>query len=221
MSASASSKPASDEHASRLARDQPCSTPSTSHRHDHRLRSPRYAEIARAVHTGLMLAVWVIGGVLTMLGALSLAELGAAMPEAGGIHVHQPRLRATLGLPLRLDALHRRDLRLDRDARGRVPDLPRRLRAADPHDHEDRRTRRDRAPDVDQHHRRQERRAGRELPDGVQGRRPDRDGRRHLPPARAAIPRRSSRRRPSGPSAAAVGASRSSRSSGPTRDGTT
>jgi APA family basic amino acid/polyamine antiporter len=45
------------------------------------------AEIARAVHTpGWMLAVWVIGGVLTMLGALSLAELGAALPEAGGIY---------------------------------------------------------------------------------------------------------------------------------------
>ena len=45
------------------------------------------AEIARAVHTPTwMLAVWVIGGVLTMLGALSLAELGAAMPEAGGIY---------------------------------------------------------------------------------------------------------------------------------------
>src|SRR5262245_30118697 len=33
-----------------------------------------------------MLGVWVIGGVLTLLGALSLAELGAAMPEAGGIY---------------------------------------------------------------------------------------------------------------------------------------
>ena len=45
------------------------------------------AEIARAVHKpGWMLAVWVIGGALTMLGALSLAELGAAMPEAGGIY---------------------------------------------------------------------------------------------------------------------------------------
>ena len=45
------------------------------------------AEIARAVHEpGWMLAVWVIGGVLTLLGALSLAELGAAMPEAGGIY---------------------------------------------------------------------------------------------------------------------------------------
>ncbi len=45
------------------------------------------AEIARAVHEpGWMLAVWVIGGVLTLLGALSLAELGAALPEAGGIY---------------------------------------------------------------------------------------------------------------------------------------
>ncbi len=45
------------------------------------------SEIARAVWTsGWMLAVWIIGGVLTMLGALSLAELGAAMPEAGGIY---------------------------------------------------------------------------------------------------------------------------------------
>ena len=45
------------------------------------------AEIARAVHTpGWMLAVWVIGGALTLLGALSLAELGAAIPEAGGIY---------------------------------------------------------------------------------------------------------------------------------------
>lgn len=45
------------------------------------------SEIARAVHTaGWMLAVWVIGGVLTLLGALSLAELGAAMPEAGGLY---------------------------------------------------------------------------------------------------------------------------------------
>jgi APA family basic amino acid/polyamine antiporter len=45
------------------------------------------AEIARAVREpGWMLAVWVIGGALTLLGALSLAELGAAMPDAGGIY---------------------------------------------------------------------------------------------------------------------------------------
>ncbi|TAM84689.1 MAG: amino acid permease [Acidobacteria bacterium] len=32
--------------------------------------------------------VWVVGGALALAGALSLAELGAAMPEAGGIYVY-------------------------------------------------------------------------------------------------------------------------------------
>jgi len=50
------------------------------------------AEIARAVHTApLMLAVWTVGGVLSLLGALSLAELGAAMPHAGGIYTYIAR----------------------------------------------------------------------------------------------------------------------------------
>ena len=50
------------------------------------------AEIARAVHSApLMLAVWAIGGALTLLGALSLAELGAAMPHAGGIYTYIAR----------------------------------------------------------------------------------------------------------------------------------
>jgi amino acid transporter len=50
------------------------------------------AEVARAVHsTSLMLAVWAIGGGLTLLGALSLAELGAAMPHAGGIYTYIAR----------------------------------------------------------------------------------------------------------------------------------
>ncbi len=50
------------------------------------------AEVARAVHsTPLMLAVWAIGGGLTLLGALSLAELGAAMPHAGGIYTYIAR----------------------------------------------------------------------------------------------------------------------------------
>jgi APA family basic amino acid/polyamine antiporter len=47
------------------------------------------AEIAGAVNSPLlMLAVWVVGGFLSFLGALGLAELGAAMPEAGGIYVY-------------------------------------------------------------------------------------------------------------------------------------
>ncbi len=32
--------------------------------------------------------VWIVGGVLALAGALSLAELGAAIPEAGGVYVY-------------------------------------------------------------------------------------------------------------------------------------
>ena len=50
------------------------------------------AEIARAVHSApLMLAIWAVGGGLTLLGALSLAELGAALPHAGGIYTYIAR----------------------------------------------------------------------------------------------------------------------------------
>jgi len=45
------------------------------------------SEIARAVHRpGPMLMVWITGGLFTLLGALSLAELGAAIPHAGGLY---------------------------------------------------------------------------------------------------------------------------------------
>ncbi len=37
---------------------------------------------------GLVFAVWIAGGVLSLFGALSYAELGAAMPEAGGEYVY-------------------------------------------------------------------------------------------------------------------------------------
>ena len=43
--------------------------------------------------SGIML-VWVLGGVITLCGALSLAELAAAMPRAGGVFVY---LRETFG----------------------------------------------------------------------------------------------------------------------------
>ncbi len=47
------------------------------------------SEIARAVPTPLlMLAVWVVGGLFSFFGALAFAELGAAMPEAGGVYVY-------------------------------------------------------------------------------------------------------------------------------------
>lgn len=47
------------------------------------------AEIALTLHaTSLTVAVWVVGGVVSLLGALSIAELAAAMPEAGGAFVY-------------------------------------------------------------------------------------------------------------------------------------
>jgi amino acid transporter len=36
----------------------------------------------------LMLGVWVIGGVITLCGALSIAELAAALPQTGGLYVY-------------------------------------------------------------------------------------------------------------------------------------
>jgi len=36
----------------------------------------------------LILAVWAVGGLLSFFGALSFGELGAAMPEAGGVYVY-------------------------------------------------------------------------------------------------------------------------------------
>ncbi|MCZ6836746.1 MAG: amino acid permease [Planctomycetota bacterium] len=45
-------------------------------------------------HPGWILALWVVGGVLALCGALCYAELGAAMPEAGGEYVY---LRKTYG----------------------------------------------------------------------------------------------------------------------------
>src|SRR5207245_10222102 len=37
---------------------------------------------------GLSLLVWVVGGVLSLLGALTYAELAAANPEAGGLYCY-------------------------------------------------------------------------------------------------------------------------------------
>ena len=47
------------------------------------------AEVARALPTGSwILAVWAIGGVVALAGALAYAELGAMMPDAGGAYVY-------------------------------------------------------------------------------------------------------------------------------------
>src|SRR5262245_65422284 len=42
----------------------------------------------RLPHPGLILAVWVAGGLLSLAGALANAELGAAYPHAGGDYVY-------------------------------------------------------------------------------------------------------------------------------------
>src|SRR2546430_11491994 len=41
--------------------------------------------------TGPAILVWIVGGVVSLLGALSVAELGAAMPHAGGQYVYLTR----------------------------------------------------------------------------------------------------------------------------------
>lgn len=44
-------------------------------------------DVARAVpHPALVLAVWAVGGALTLTGALAYAELGAMFPRAGGLY---------------------------------------------------------------------------------------------------------------------------------------
>jgi len=50
------------------------------------------SDMLRAVGTPLMvLAVWIFAGVLSLFGALGYAELGAAIPEAGGEYVYLHR----------------------------------------------------------------------------------------------------------------------------------
>ena len=53
------------------------------------------ADISRQVQSpALLLTVWLVSGVMTMIGALSYGELAAAMPTAGGQYVY---LRESLG----------------------------------------------------------------------------------------------------------------------------
>jgi len=54
------------------------------------LRLP--GEIAgRLGNSGLILLVWALGGVYALLGAISLSEVGAALPQAGGFYVYSKR----------------------------------------------------------------------------------------------------------------------------------
>ena len=47
------------------------------------------ADILRQVHApGLLLLVWVISGLVTLLGALTYGELAAMFPNAGGQYVY-------------------------------------------------------------------------------------------------------------------------------------
>jgi hypothetical protein len=50
------------------------------------------ADIARRVgNTSAALTVWALGGALSLLGVLAVAELGAAYPDSGGLYVHLRR----------------------------------------------------------------------------------------------------------------------------------
>jgi len=55
------------------------------------------ADVARAIPAmGPIVAVWIIGGLFSTFGALTLAELGAMLPQAGGPYVY---LREAYGRP--------------------------------------------------------------------------------------------------------------------------
>src|SRR5215472_2122237 len=50
------------------------------------------SEVSRDVGSvALVLAVWLVGGVMVLLGGFCYAELGASMPEAGGDYVYLSR----------------------------------------------------------------------------------------------------------------------------------
>ena len=49
-----------------------------------------------ASSSSLFFMVWIIGGIISLFGALSVAELGAAMPKAGGQYVYLNKA----GIPL-------------------------------------------------------------------------------------------------------------------------
>ena len=79
-------------------------------------------DMVKAVGTpGMVFAVWVFGGVLSLFGALTYAELSAALPEAGGEYAYLTAAYGPfLGIPLRVDANLGCQERLDRGARDRV-----------------------------------------------------------------------------------------------------
>ena len=60
------------------------------------------AEMAREGRTvSVVFAAWIVGAILSIFGALSFAELGAAIPEAGGEYAYLRRaIRPGLGISL-------------------------------------------------------------------------------------------------------------------------
>jgi APA family basic amino acid/polyamine antiporter len=55
------------------------------------------SEVARAVaHPALQLGAWVVAAIFSLFGALTIAELGASLPHAGGLYVY---LREAFGAP--------------------------------------------------------------------------------------------------------------------------
>ena len=69
----------------------------------------------------LMLGLWVVGGVIAVCGALTLAELSAALPHTGGDFVYlYEALRATRGISLRLGVIPDRLFRTMRGVGVRV-----------------------------------------------------------------------------------------------------
>ena len=45
--------------------------------------------VAKAIpHAGMLLPVWILGGLITLSGALSYGELAARFPQAGGVYVY-------------------------------------------------------------------------------------------------------------------------------------
>src|SRR4030095_10868935 len=46
------------------------------------------AVVRSAGSGGVALIVWIVGGVLSLLGALTFAELGAVRPESGGMYTY-------------------------------------------------------------------------------------------------------------------------------------
>ena len=63
-----------------------------------------------------VLAVWVIGGIVVLLGAFCYAELGAAMPEAGGDYVYLSRGLSPDRKSTRLNSSHSGESRMPSSA---------------------------------------------------------------------------------------------------------